>query len=67
MGVKYIIPALALLAGCTSGYTHDAKPAAAFERDLYDCQVQAAAVTDARLRTQMWDRCLRVKGWRTAP
>ena len=51
------------LAGCAANYKHQTTSASAFERDLYECERDAAPVQDRGRNRQMIDRCMRVKGW----
>lgn len=55
--------ALALLIGCAT-WEHPTKPASAWDRDLYDCEVQAAPAADPYRAMEMKARCMRLKGWR---
>ena len=55
--------AFALLIGCTT-WQHPHKDESAFNRDIYDCEVQSAPVVDPWRAAQMRERCMRLKGWR---
>lgn len=51
------------LAGCTT-WTQPLKTEADFNRDMYDCQRDAAPVQESFRASQMRSACMRVKGWR---
>lgn len=50
-------------AGCGTNYQHPTKDQAEFQRDLYDCERDAAPQVDPIYRRRMMDRCLRLRGW----
>ena len=52
-----------LLVGCAT-WSHPYKDAAAFEMDLYTCQVQAGPVQDPWRAQDLQRRCMKLKGWR---
>lgn len=52
------------LAGCAANYRHQALAASALERDMYECERDAAPVQERARNRQMIERCLRVKGWK---
>ena len=54
----------ALLTGCAADWRHASKGAGDFERDLYECEKDAAPQRDSVLARQMKVRCLQLKGWR---
>lgn len=61
--IRIVITCL-LLAGCSTNYIQAGKSEADFNRDLYECERDAAPVQNALQRERMMDRCLQVKGWR---
>ena len=57
-----ILLALAL-AGCATTYKHPTAPVSSLDRDMYECERDAAPVQDRGRNRQMIERCMRVKGW----
>jgi hypothetical protein len=51
------------LAACATNYKHQTKADANFDRDMYECERDAAPVQDRARNRQMIERCMRVKGW----
>jgi hypothetical protein len=51
------------LTGCAANYKHQAASASTFDRDMYECERDAAPVQDRGRNRQMIERCMRVKGW----
>ena len=51
-----------VLSGCST-WTHPVKGGESFQRDVYDCEVQAAPVQDPWRARLMTEKCMRVKGW----
>ena len=61
---KLLILLLTLaLAGCATNYKHQTRSASDFDRDMYECERDAAPVQDRARNRQMIERCMRVKGW----
>jgi hypothetical protein len=51
------------LAGCATNYKHQTGSASDLDRDMYECERDAAPVQDRGRNRQMIERCMRVKGW----
>lgn len=60
-----VILFLLLLTGCAT-WTHPTKDEIDYRSDLYECEVQAAAVQAEWRALQMKVRCMQVKGWRAS-
>lgn len=64
---RVAILAVLFLSGCGKYYVHADKERA-FEPDFYECEKDAAPVNSPGRRSDMMDRCMRLKGWeRTHP
>jgi hypothetical protein len=63
---KYIILGifLATLTGCAGPWEKPGSSSEDFQRDLYGCRRDAAAVQDPNYMGYMIRQCLKVKGWR---
>lgn len=55
----------AILTGCTTSMVNP-NPRADFDQDYYECQKDAAPVTEQPRRYQMEQMCMKTKGWRPA-
>jgi len=53
-----------LLTGCSTTYMQPGKSEGDFQRDLYECEKDFAAMADRWVARHQVDRCLKVKGWR---
>jgi hypothetical protein len=64
--IKRVVLVIATVAvsACAANYTHLSKSELDFERDMYQCEREAAPVQDRARNRQMIDRCMRVLGWR---
>ena len=51
------------LTGCATNYKQQPMSASALDRDMYECERDAAPVQDRARNRQMIERCMRVKGW----
>jgi hypothetical protein len=52
-----------LLAGCLGNWVKPGGTNEQFQRDMYDCKRDSAAVEDVFRRISMEDQCMRSKGW----
>lgn len=62
--MRILILAL-LLTGCAQGWVYR-KPGATeamYDREIYECQRDAAPVQDLILKRDMINSCMKVKGW----
>lgn len=60
--MRYLV--VVLLSGCTTQYAHPTKSDAEFQRDVYECERDAApAARQPIVYERMLDRCLEIKGW----
>jgi hypothetical protein len=50
------------LTGCATNYKQTAS-VSKLDRDMYECERDAAPVQERGRNRQMVDRCMRVKGW----
>jgi hypothetical protein len=51
------------LSGCATNYRHQTTSVSNLDRDMYECERDAAPVQDRARSRQMIERCMRVKGW----
>jgi hypothetical protein len=51
------------LTACATNYKHQTASASDFDRNMYECERDAAPVQDRGRNRQMIERCMRVKGW----
>lgn len=54
----------ALCAGCSTYYSKPGATDDEFQKALYECERDFAAVQEPLLRSRQVDRCLAVKGWK---
>lgn len=69
--MRYLLVLMVLLAGCLPRYEvrprYEARPdrtQADLERELYECERDAAPIPNRFEALDMERRCMRVKGWR---
>ena len=62
--MRYLAVLLLFLLPSCATWVHPTKTEADFDRDGYECEVDAAPLRDGWGRVAMWQRCMHVKGWR---
>jgi len=59
---RYLI--ILLLAGCTTTFVHPTKTNAEYQRDIYECERDAAPAQEPGRVRHLVISCMGVKGWR---
>lgn len=62
--MRYLI--VLLLTGCVA-WDKPGSTEESFQRDMYECEKDAAPVQNRIDRAHMVERCMKVKGWQLVP
>lgn len=63
MNNRLILLVTLALTGCATNYKYQPTSVSALDRDMYECERDAAPVQERGRNRQMIERCMRVKGW----
>lgn len=65
--MRYLLSTAVMVAisGCQTIWVHPNKSGSEYQGEAYQCERDTAAVQNIERANDMWNRCMRVKGWRS--